>query len=71
MSMRPEMKSAKLTNKGKLTKKRIPQAAPAHMEMGWTSWDEDAASVKTLLTKLSTIVAALTARVDGLDPATR
>ena len=71
MNMPPKLKTAKLANKGIITKKRIPRAAPAHMEMEWTSGDKDAVSVKTLLTNVSTMLAALTARVDWLDTAKR
>ena len=58
MTMPPKIKTAKLGNKGKIIKKR-------------TFGDEDAVSVKTLLTNMSNMLAALIARVDGLDPAMR
>ena len=58
MTMLPKIKTVKLANKGKITKKR-------------TSGDEDAVSVKTLLTNMSNMLAALMARVDGLNLAMR
>ena len=35
----------------------------------WTSGDEDGPSARNLLTNMSTMLVALTSRVDGLDPA--
>ena len=68
--MPPKTKNVKVTKKGKLAKKRIPCAVPDHSDMDWTSGDEEGASIKSLLTNMSTMLTALTSRVDGHDPAT-
>ena len=65
--MPPKTKNAKVAKEGKITKKKIPHAAPDHSDMDWTSGDENGSSVKNLLTSMSTMLTALMDRVDVLD----
>ena len=63
--MPPVTKSGKVAKKGKAMKKKTSQAAPAHIDMDWTSGDEDGLSVRNLLTNMSTMLVALTFRVNA------
>ena len=62
-------KATKNTKKGKVVKKHAPLAAPVHLDMDWMSGgkEEEEASVKSLISNMSSMLMALMARVDGMD----
>ena len=66
--MPPKNKAVKTNKKGKAPKKRAPPAAPVPSNSDWTSSDEEEeASVKRILSSMTTVMAALTTQIDDLD----
>ena len=67
--MPPQNKaSSKITKKGKVSKKRITPEAPVTSDSDWTSGGEvEEASVKSLLSNMTSMMAALNTRVDDME----
>ena len=65
--MHPKTKATKVTKKGKSLRDLLPQLLPSTQIRN--GGKEEEVSVKSLLSNMSSMLMALTARVDGLDSA--